>query len=66
MGQTEVTEVDARKALKDFVAQFSTHGDAASALAVSKQFLSQMLNKKADVTPRVLAKLGLKRAVVQK
>lgn len=61
-----VTEVDALAALKKFKQQFETDGDCASAIAVSKQYLHQMLTEERPISPRVLAKLGLKRAVVQK
>ena len=59
-------EVDALDKLKEFTRGFDTGGDAASALAVSKQYLHQMLTEERPISPRVLAKLGLKRAVVQK
>lgn len=61
-----MVEVNPVAALKVYRQKFKTDGDCASSLAVSKAFLSQMLNEQAPVSPRVLAKLGLKRTVVQK
>lgn len=57
-------EVNPRKALKDFVDQFATQGDAASALSVSQQHISDLLRGNRTFSPRLLKKLGLKRAVV--
>jgi len=61
-----VTESDPLEVLKKFKSQFDTDGDCASALAVKKQFLHQMLTQQRPISPRVLAKLGLRKAVVQK
>ena len=58
-------EVDALKALKTFREQFDTLGDCALALAVSKQYLSDMLHARRDPSERILKRLGLKRAVVR-
>ncbi len=58
-------EVNALDTLKDYVDGFATKGDAASALAISKQYLNDMLNRHRDISPRILAKLGLRKAVVQ-
>ena len=58
------TEVNALDTLQRFREQFDTLGDCASALAVSKQYLSDMLKGRRDLSPRILGKLGLKRAVV--
>ena len=59
-------ELNALDVLKDYVDGFTTKGDAASALGVSKQYLNDMLNRHRDISPRMLAKLGLRKAVVQK
>lgn len=61
----ETIEVQPVKALKAYKEQFATDGDCASSLAVTKQFLHMMLTEERPVSPRVLAKLGLRRAVVQ-
>lgn len=60
-----VKEVNALDVLKDYVDGFATKGDAASALACSKQYLNDMLNRHRDISPRMLAKLGLKRTVIK-
>lgn len=59
-------EVNALDALQKFRSKYSTLGDAASALAVSKQYLSDMLHGRRDPSPRILGKIGLRKAVVQK
>lgn len=61
----ETIEVQPVAALKTYKLQFTTDGDCASALCVTKQFLHMMLSGERPVSPRVLAKLGLRRAVVQ-
>ena len=58
-------EVNPNTALQKFRSQHETLGDAADALGVSKQYLSDMLQGRRDLSPRILAKLGLKRAVIQ-
>jgi len=52
---------DPRKALKHYVAQFARQKDAARSLGISQQFLSQMLLRRADISDRILRKLGIKR-----
>lgn len=51
--------------LHKFCEQFETKGDAASALSVSKQYLSDMIHARRDISPRLLKKLGLQRIVVK-
>ena len=58
-------ELNALDVLKDYVDGFETKGHAATALGVSKQYLNDMLNRHRDISPRMLSKLGLKRAVVR-
>lgn len=58
-------EVDPRQALRDFVMQFPLQKDAAEALDISAVYLSDLLNKRRDVSPKILAKLGLRRVVVK-
>ncbi len=58
-------EINALDALLAYVERFPTRGDAASALSISKQYLSDMLHGRRDLSPRLLAKLGLKRVVVK-
>ena len=63
------TEVDAREALKAYVKKFTdrrnTQADAASSLAVSQQYLSDLLNGRRGFSDRLLKKLGLRKAVVK-
>ena len=60
-----VKEVDALAALKAHCEKFKTQGDAASSLAVSKQYLNDMLRGRRELSPRLLGKLGLRKAVVK-
>ena len=58
-------EVDAIEALKHYCKRFETQGDAASSLAVSKQYLNDLLHGRRGFSDRLLKKLGLRKAVVK-
>lgn len=58
-------ETDPLETLHKFRDRYETLGDAASALSISKQYLSDMLRGRRDLSPRLLGKLGLKRVVVK-
>lgn len=58
-------ETNAADVLRRFRDQFETLGDAASALSISKQYLSDMLQDRRNISPRILGKLGLKKIVVR-
>ena len=56
---------DPRRVLLDFVARFDTQREAADALGISKQYLSDMLiNYNRGLSDRMLNKLGLRRVIV--
>lgn len=57
--------VDAWGELEKFVAQHETASEAAVALGISGVYLSDIRHGRRDVPPRVLAQLGLARAVVR-
>ena len=59
-------EIDALKRLHAFVAKFPTQKAAAVALGITPAYLSDLVNMRRDLSEPMLAKLGLKRAVVQK
>lgn len=63
------TEVDALDALKAYVKKFTdtdrTQADAASSLAVSQQYLTDLLKGRRGFSDRLLKKLGLRKAVVK-
>lgn len=52
-------------ALKQFVSTHATQLEAAAALGISPAYLSDLLNKRRDLSAKILAKLGLKTVVVQ-
>ena len=62
---TRATIVDPLEELKAFAAKYQRHGDAAKALGISGPFLTDMLKGFRLVSPKVLAQLGLQRAVVK-
>ena len=66
MSVMPVTEVNPREKLQELRDKYTTLGNAASALSVSKQYLSDMLQGRRDISPRILGKLGLKRTVIAK
>lgn len=57
--------VDPIAVLRQFVSTHPSQLAAAAALGISPTYLSDMLNKRRDVSARVLAKLGLKTVVIQ-
>ena len=59
-----MAEVNALKYLRDFVATFPTQKDAARTLKITPAYLSDLVNGRRDVSPRMLKKLGLKIVVV--
>ena len=60
-----VKEMNALDVLNEYRQRFDTLGDCASSLAISKQYLSDMLKGRRDLSPRMLGKLGLRKTVVQ-
>ena len=58
-------DIDSFAELERFCQQYDTLTEAAAALAITKQYLSDILRNHRDITPRVLGKLGLKRVVVK-
>jgi hypothetical protein len=58
-------EVNGLAALKTYVEQFETQKLAAGSLGISQAYLSDLLQANRDLTPQILKKLGLRRAVVQ-
>ena len=58
-------ELDPRERLKAFVARFPTQKAAAQALGISNVYVSDLLNGRRDINNRMLAKLGLRRTVVE-
>ncbi len=58
-------EVDPVDELLKFVATFPRQTDAALALGISKQYLSRMVRRRDDVSPRTLRQLGLRRTVIK-
>lgn len=59
-----LTPKDALQQLRGLVRNFPTQIDAARELGISVQYLRDILHEKRELTPRVLAKLGLKRVMV--
>lgn len=57
-------EINAHDKLWAFTVQYPTRKAAAAALGISAVYLGDILNNRRDVPPRILAKLGLRRAVV--
>lgn len=58
-------EVNPVGALQAFIGMYESQREAADALGVTGAFLSHMLAGKSPVSPKVLARLGLKRVVVK-
>lgn len=58
-------EMNAFEALERYCSRYETLTDAAEGLGITKQYLSDILRNRRDITPRVLEKLGLKRIVVK-
>lgn len=59
------TVVEPIEVLARFVAKYDRRQDAAKALGVSGPFLTDMLKGGRAVSPKVLERLGLRRAVVK-
>ena len=57
-------EVNALDRLHKFVAKYPTQKAAADALDITPAYLSDLINLRRDLSEKMLAKLGLKRAVV--
>lgn len=65
MGGCVMAEVNERQALERFVARYRTQQLAAEAIGLSPQYLGQLLHGARPLPVWVLAKLGLRRAVVE-
>ncbi len=59
-------EVNALDRLHKFVAKHGTQKAAAAALGITPAYLSDLVNMRRDLSDTILAKLGLRKAVVQK
>lgn len=59
-------EINPLDRLHKFVDRFPTQKDAADALGIKPAYLSDLVNMRRDLSPNILAKLGLRRTVVQK
>ncbi len=57
--------VDAHEELRRFVGKYATQREAAEVIGISQPHLSDMVNGRREVTPKVLDHLGLRRAVVK-
>lgn len=60
-----VKGIDALGRLHAFVNRYKTRRDAASALGITPQYLSDLLSTRRDLSDKMLAKLGLRRVVVK-
>ena len=60
------TEVNPLRRLEQFVAQYPTQQAAAKVLGITPVYLSDLLRERRSLSINILAKLGLKRAVVTK
>jgi plasmid maintenance system antidote protein VapI len=60
-----VKHINAFDALERHCRKYPTVTDAAASLGITKQYLSDILRNRRDLTPRVLAKLGLRQIVVK-
>lgn len=58
-------DIDALDRLRAFVATFRNQREAAKALGVSQQYVQQMLTRRYPVSDRILAKLKLRRTIVE-
>lgn len=58
-------EIAPLERLRRFVDTFDTQSAAADELGISRQYLTQLLNGKRDFSEAVLAKIGLRRVVVE-
>ncbi len=62
---SKTREIEPLERLQRFVETFRTQTAAADELGISRQYLSQLLGSKRDFSDQVLAKIGLRRAVVE-
>jgi len=60
-----VKTVNPTEALRRFVDQHGTQTAAAQSLGISGAYLNDMLHGHRNISPRILAKLGLKTVVVK-
>lgn len=58
-------EINALDRLHKFVEKYPTQKEAATALGISPAYLNDLVNMRRDLSSKMLARLGLKRAVVQ-
>ncbi len=58
-------EIEPLERLRRFVETVETQTAAADELGISRQYLTQLLGSKRDFSDSVLAKIGLRRAVVE-
>jgi plasmid maintenance system antidote protein VapI len=58
-------EVSGLQKLQAFVAKFPTQKAAAEALGIKPAYLSDLVNMRRDLSDNILAKLRLKRVIVQ-
>ena len=65
VARTAIKELDPVAELRAFVARFTSQADAAKALGVSAVYVSDLLNRRRDVSNNILAKLGLRWVVVK-
>ncbi len=57
-------DIDALDRLRTFVAKYPTQREAADALGVSKQYLTQMLARVDPISDRILHQLGLRKTII--
>lgn len=60
-----MAEINALDRLHQFVKKYPTQKEAAVALKITPSYLSDLVHARRDLTDGILAKLGLKRTVVQ-
>lgn len=61
-----MAEIDALERLRKFIDKHGTQKAAAKALDITPAYLSDLINVRRDLSVKMLAKLGLRRTVVQK
>ncbi len=57
-------DVDAFERLQKFIAQYPTQREAADALGVSKQYVTQMVAQVVPISDRILHQLGLRKTII--
>ena len=60
-----IKELNPVERLQAFVARFPTQKAAAEALGISNVYVSDLLNGRRDINDKMLAKLGLRRTVIE-